>query len=247
MMRGYIHSFRQDVLIDMDISANELLVLDQFMVYASPTSDMKKKHKDNKAYFWITYGKIMQDLPILNITDRTYRNYIRKFSQLGIIDKYSENSTELYIHINLDVLIKEQSSYTFTFVDSPTRFCQDGKNESVVTVSNGSYMLYNKDLTDDVKKAIVRLGLKQFRLSFMDHIKLQLGNDNPALNGAFDSVEINTAINNVIEIKAIHAHVDTLKNLSRKIFKSLSFAVLYAIHSYPQSYPQADEYDVSTN
>lgn len=244
-MRGYIHGFRQDVLLHMDISANELLVLDQFVNYASPMADMKRKYKGDKAYFWITYGKIMQDLPILNITDRTWRNYIRKFVHCGIIDKYSNNSTELYIHLNLDVLTKEQSSYTFNFKESPTRFCQDGPNESVVTISTGSYMLYNRDLTPAVKKSIVLFGLKQFKLSFMDHIKLQLGNDNPAFNGAFDSVEIDTTINNVIEIKAIHAHVDTLKNLSWKIFKSISFAVLYAIHSYPQSYPQLGQAETS--
>lgn len=236
-MRNYIGSFRQDILQALGISLNEWLLLDQFMIY-SRSNTMQKKYKDGKDYVYIKYSKVMSDLPILNITDRTYRKYVQHLTQSSLIEKYSDNSSELYIHLNLDLLLKEARYIEFETPESPMRLFQGEENNSRIIISPGIYEIFNNDLNETVKLAIKTIGVKKLKLLFIDHLKCQLGTENPALIGVFDRVEFNISINKVIQIKSIHASMDALYNLSSKIFRSLSFSLLHMEQLYKKSYTQ---------
>lgn len=71
-MRPKIFNFPQVTLLRLGLSLKEVLFLDylqQFIV----GNHMRSKRVDEKWYYKITYKKIMEDLPILNIKERQIR------------------------------------------------------------------------------------------------------------------------------------------------------------------------------
>ena len=74
---------------------------------------MRSKRVDEKWYYKITYKKIMEDLPILNIKERQIRNMITRLEKIGIMNRLSDLKRELYLEIDFNAV------YGFTL---PTRF-----------------------------------------------------------------------------------------------------------------------------
>lgn len=83
-MRASILGFNQSKAIELNLTTNDLLLL-QYIMYANSEPTMKHIVEDEVAYVWLQHDKIQEDLPILNITDGTLRNKLTEFRNKGLI------------------------------------------------------------------------------------------------------------------------------------------------------------------
>ena len=111
-MRPKIYNFPQETLLRLGLNLKEILFLDYLEQFAG-SGHMRSKRVDEKWYYKITYKKIMDDLPILNIKERQIRNMIARLEKIGIVQRLSDLKREMYLEIDFNVV------YGFTL---PTRF-----------------------------------------------------------------------------------------------------------------------------
>ena len=111
-MRPKIYNFPQETLLRLGLNLKEILFLDYLEQFAG-SGHMRSKRVDEKWYYKITYKKIMDDLPILNIKERQIRNMITRLEKIGIVQRLSDLKREMYLEIDLNAV------YGFTL---PTRF-----------------------------------------------------------------------------------------------------------------------------
>ena len=111
-MRPKIFNFPQVTLLRLGLNLKEILFLDYLEQFAG-SGHMRSKRVDEKWYYKITYKKIMEDLPILNIKERQIRNMITRLEKIGIMNRLSELKREMYLEIDFNAV------YGFKL---PTRF-----------------------------------------------------------------------------------------------------------------------------
>ena len=63
-MRNYIFDFDQQVMMDLDLSLQEALLLD-YLTRFFDSGYAVTKYIECRKYCWITYKKMLDDLPIL--------------------------------------------------------------------------------------------------------------------------------------------------------------------------------------
>jgi hypothetical protein len=100
-MKYTIEGFYQPKLIEFKLDAIDALILRWFIDF---NARMKKIIHENEDYYWVKYQTIIDDLPILGITNKN--NIARrfdKFIQAGIMSKYvhKEGGIFTYFHITL--------------------------------------------------------------------------------------------------------------------------------------------------
>ena len=95
-MRQKIFNFPQETLLRLGLTLKEVLFLDYLEQFAR-SGHMRSKRVDEKWYYKITYKKIIEDLPILNIKERQIRNMITRLEKIGIINRLSDLKRELYL------------------------------------------------------------------------------------------------------------------------------------------------------
>ena len=83
-MRTSILGFNQSKAIELNLTTNDLLLL-QYIMYANSEPTMKHIVENEVAYVWLNHTKIQEDLPILNITEGTLKNKLSEFKSKGLI------------------------------------------------------------------------------------------------------------------------------------------------------------------
>ena len=84
-MRFDIFGFRQDKLIEYDLGLEDILLLDYIWdMEGSPT--MQHILYDGVPYVWLMHDRILSDLPILNISNRSLINYLNKLKDKELLD-----------------------------------------------------------------------------------------------------------------------------------------------------------------
>lgn len=84
-MRYSILGFNQQKAIDLNLTTNDLLLL-QYIMYAHSMPTMKHITEDEKSYVWLQHDKLQEDLPILNMSEGTLRNKLSDFRSRGLIE-----------------------------------------------------------------------------------------------------------------------------------------------------------------
>ncbi len=102
-MRPKIFNFPQETLLRLGLSLKEVLFLDYLEQFAG-SGHMRNKRVDEKWYYKITYKKIMDDLPILNIKERQIRNMITRLEKIGIMNRLSDLKREMYLEIDFNAV-----------------------------------------------------------------------------------------------------------------------------------------------
>lgn len=99
-MRLAIHDYSQAVAVEMEdtvkvkkdgkesekriaIDATDLLILDWFTKFYP---NMKKRVIDGKEYGWVKRSKVLEDLPILRITEKSVGERFRKLVHFNLLD-----------------------------------------------------------------------------------------------------------------------------------------------------------------
>lgn len=83
-MRQSILGFNQSKAVEYGLTVSDLLLL-QYIMYANGEPTMKHIVEDDVAYVWLQHQKVMEDLPILNISEGTLRNKLTQFRNVGLI------------------------------------------------------------------------------------------------------------------------------------------------------------------
>jgi len=120
-MKFTIHGFSQQKAIDLGLSNDDLLILRWFVDFKE-TGKMDKfyEQKENVFYYWVAYKKIIEDLPIITSTSKSYDVEAHKKKLQRIFSgnlskilkrKIKKNATGTYLYI---AIIEE--TYT-TLVD----------------------------------------------------------------------------------------------------------------------------------
>ncbi len=105
-MRIYIFRFKQDVALKLNLNLKQLLLLDyiyRFFKY----ENAKVIESDGKRYLKLSYNKILNDLPLLDVSARQLRNIICDLVSKNVAERFSGKPHEIYIHINWDILEEE--------------------------------------------------------------------------------------------------------------------------------------------
>ena len=77
-MRKIIFGFKQEKLVELGLSMDETLILKHIEDFInSGKTETIYNEKDKTLYHWIYYEKLLQDLPILNITPESISRIIR--------------------------------------------------------------------------------------------------------------------------------------------------------------------------
>ena len=91
-MKTIINGYLQEDLVNADIDLVDIEIIKYFQQF-STSRNMKHIQKDNELYFWLSYQKLIDDLPIVNIKSK--RTIARRFDDLvdkGIFEKTIVNN-----------------------------------------------------------------------------------------------------------------------------------------------------------
>ena len=93
-MKSDILGFNQEKILKYNLSLEDLLLLDYVWdMIASPT--MQHIVDNGIPYVWLMHDRILADLPILNISNRSLINYLNKLKSLGLLDVKTIHSETL--------------------------------------------------------------------------------------------------------------------------------------------------------
>lgn len=121
-MRYSVHGFSQSKAIEYGLNNDDLLLLRWFVDFTG-TNRLNFFIDKEDIYYWIVYDKLLQDLPILNLSkDRIKRKHFDKLCEKGILKhkhvKQGGSYSYYAIGENYLSLIAEEESTPHT-VDSP--------------------------------------------------------------------------------------------------------------------------------
>lgn len=102
-MRDFIFDFDQKTAVELNLSMEECLLLD-YLVKFFDSNNAVTKYINRRKFCWITYKKMLDDLPILRKKERQTRRILVDLEQKGLIKRHLENRNRLYIYINQEVL-----------------------------------------------------------------------------------------------------------------------------------------------
>ncbi|MDD4816256.1 MAG: hypothetical protein PHQ62_03910 [Clostridia bacterium] len=107
-MHNYIFEFEQETLLQLKLNIKETLLLHYLVQFFSSTK-IKSKYYETKRYCFITYKKIMDDLPILDIDTRQIGRIFFSLEDKKIIKRFNELKNHLYVWIDYDLLSGQKS------------------------------------------------------------------------------------------------------------------------------------------
>ena len=83
-MRYSVLGFNQEKAVELGLDVKDLLLL-SYIEEAIASPKMKHIVKDDIAYVWLQHDKIREDLPILDIKERSLIGYLKNLESLGLI------------------------------------------------------------------------------------------------------------------------------------------------------------------
>ncbi len=102
-MRDFVFDFDQKTMVELGLSVEEGLLLDYLVKFFDSGNAITMYVKGRK-YCWITYKKMLADLPVLKKRERQTRRILTGLEQKGLIKRHLENYNKLFIYINQEVL-----------------------------------------------------------------------------------------------------------------------------------------------
>lgn len=105
-MKDYIFEFEQKRMLDYKLSLKDVVLL-KYLLQFFDSGNAVCKMKDGKHFFLITYNKIMEDLPILDINRRQLGRLILELENKKIIERFVYRRLYLYVWINKEKLFND--------------------------------------------------------------------------------------------------------------------------------------------
>lgn len=108
-MKDYIFEFEQKRMLDYKLSLKDVVLL-KYLLQFFDSGNAVCKIKDGKHFFLITYNKIMEDLPILDISRRQLGRLFHNLIEKGIIELLYYKYKNIYVWLNKDKLFTDDDS-----------------------------------------------------------------------------------------------------------------------------------------
>lgn len=83
-MRTSVLTFNQERAVELGLSVEELLLLNWF-VYFNGSEDALKFTLDDGVYIWVSYQKVLDDLPIIHCNKRNLATKFQHLSDAGVL------------------------------------------------------------------------------------------------------------------------------------------------------------------
>jgi len=98
-MRKFVNNLYQEVCKFLKLNLKETTILEYLLDFIN-SGYMQSKIIDNEKYFWISYEKILEDLPILNVEKRRLARIIQGIQSKGVIEIKHKCGNKVYIRFN---------------------------------------------------------------------------------------------------------------------------------------------------
>ena len=114
-MKLSILDYHQQIAISFGLDMNDLLLLRWFVDFRN-TDRMEVKMIDGKIFYWIKYDKVIEDLPILKISNKiALRRRFKKLCDCGVLEfRLIKNSKGTFTYYNTG---KAYKTLLFDFLD----------------------------------------------------------------------------------------------------------------------------------
>lgn len=151
-MRQSILGFNQSRAVELGLTVSDLLLL-QYIMYANGEPTMKHIVENEVAYVWLQHQKVMEDLPILNISEGTLRNKLTQFRNAGLIQSRTiancggRGSRTYYTVTELTMsLINDMVKTTSQNNDTVTEPCHAEMTSNIELDTNKKLEYISKDI-----------------------------------------------------------------------------------------------------
>lgn len=152
-MRQSILGFNQAKAVELGLTVSDLLLL-QYIMYANGEPTMKHIVENEIAYVWLQHQKVMEDLPILNISEGTLRNKLTQFRNAGLIQSKTiancggRGSRTYYTVTELTMsLINDTVMTTSQNNDTVTEPCHEKMTSNIELDTNKKLESISKDIS----------------------------------------------------------------------------------------------------
>lgn len=113
-MKNTILGFNQIKLLEYDLDLKDVLII-RYIIDFRGTGKMIEEIHNKKVYYWINYKKLLEDIPILNISKDMLRRRLKKIVEKGILIHFTKKQNGTYSFYNigknyLDLLINENNN-----------------------------------------------------------------------------------------------------------------------------------------
>jgi DNA-binding MarR family transcriptional regulator len=134
-MKYNIEGFDQQKLVEMKLNSDDAIILRWFVDFYATGKMSVVKDSSGLEYKWVKYQSIIDDLPILEITNRqVIARHFNKMVKAGIIKKYVYKKNGTYTCFKLTdkfrVLIEKYTPIN-SIVDPPINSIVDTKDPSI--------------------------------------------------------------------------------------------------------------------
>ena len=122
-MKYNIEGFSQRKLVEFGLDSVDAIILRWFVDFYATNKMVVLKDENDKEFKWVNYGAIIEDLPILKITNReVIARRFKKMENCGILEHWTCKNKGTFscyrIGDKYNCLIEENSHYTNKQYDS---------------------------------------------------------------------------------------------------------------------------------
>lgn len=187
-MRNTIFGFNQQKAIELNLSVNDLLLLN-YIQTAHANPKMKHIVVDEVSYVFLSHSKIHEDIPILSYTEGTLKNKLLQFKKQNILDsqlhKTPTGGTMAYYSLTKFATEQLFEEYSDVIYKLPQRSSQsDVRGHSEVTSYNNldNIELEDKEniiLKNNTAEPSIRNSGKRFNPNLTDDVSDKSYDDVP--------------------------------------------------------------------
>jgi len=99
IMRKFINNLYQEVCTYLKLNLQETTIIEYLMDFME-SGYMSTKYIDDEKYYWISYDKLLEDLPILNIGKRMLAKKLARLEQKNVLKIIVLNGNKTYVRFN---------------------------------------------------------------------------------------------------------------------------------------------------
>ena len=206
-MRKYVIDFLQENIIALRLKPAEVFIL-SYLVDFFGSGYAKMEFIDNKRHYYITYKKILDDLDFLQIKERRLRYILDNLHTKQVISKKTIRHSEMYIHVNLDLLCEPISQDQHNYIFAP--------KETPIAITHTPINSFDNSTNSHMASAHLSNHSSSHKLS-TTHTQDNISTQSNTLAPISDTYADNTLIPNINIYHFDHSHLPTTLPKHNKI------------------------------
>lgn len=158
-MRLAVLNINQENAVKIGLDMVDIMLIDWFVSF-SASGKMECRLNDNNPYFWVSYKKIIEDLPILGLAERGVGRRFAELAEKGIFSSFSVSThkgKKVFFRLNSDKYDELYSSFGMsTEIDMQSLACQSKSTCACQSELTCSYTISKEiDISDNLLEDIV--------------------------------------------------------------------------------------------